>query len=265
MTIIPNRGDYDFVISLGGSCNVSSQLRHRGLRTCSFPLDWTLMVDERPVRYLPAAFRTRFGEFCLHGNVFEYEPPAVEFGVVKRRVEDRATGFRFIHQFHAPVEDEAAFARERSVLSRRIDRLYESVARADNVLFVLSTVFPYDVSLAEDILSAAEEAFPSTNIELAAMQFSAERQSAADLCGGRLHVATYQRPVNIVYDNQLTAPEWSWMDQLSITGLPTPRELRKKRLATKWKYKLWMWLGRSLEAERAGCANMRFYKFSRYQ
>lgn len=259
------RDDYDSIISLGGCCNVAAQLRHRGLRACSFPLDWTLMNDDRPIRWLPSAFRTRFRDFCLHENAFEFEPPQNEYGVVKRHVEDRASGYRLIHQFHSPLGDAKSFERERAVLVRRIDRLYDCVSRAKNVLFALSTLFPYDIRLAEDILASIGEAFPSVSAEMVAMQFSAGRNSERDLCGGRLHIATFERPVNIVYDNQLTAPEWCWMDRLSLTGQATPAELRKRRLLVKWKYKLWMWLGRSLEAGRAGCANMRFYRFSRYQ
>lgn len=259
-----NRSEYDHIISLGGSCNVASQLKHRGLRTCSFPLDWTLMPDERPVRWLPTGIRTGFRDFCVRENMRVYQAPMVEYGVTKQRLEDSVSGFRFIHQFSSTPENEAGFQKERSVLQRRIDRFNESVAKSRNVLFVLGTTFSYENRLLEDVYHALVETFPDTCIELAAVQFSAENCSIQESGNGNIHIMRCERPVNIVYDNQLTAPEWAFMDQLSLTGRLPLKELRKRSLSMKWRYKLWMWLGRSLENDGAGCANMRFYKFGRY-
>ena len=55
------------------------------------------------------------------------------------------------------------------------------------------------------------------------------------------------------------------MDGLRITGLPLPEERRKNSILLKWKFKLWMTLGKSLEENGAGCANMRFRAFDRYE
>ena len=259
-----NRSEYDFIVSLGGNCGVAGQLRHRGLRTCSFPLDWTLMTDVRPVRYLPHGLKSRFSDFCLCENMVEFEPPANEYGKMKYRLEDSLTGFRFIHHFTAPPSNEVAFKKSRAVLQRRIDRFYEIITKAKHVLFILETSFPYDFSLLDELYRALIEVFPNTKVELVAMQFSAKTCQIADLQDGNVHVLTSERFFNIVYDTQLTAHEWCFMDQLSLHGKLSPYEMRKKQLLTKWKYKLWMWLGRSLEHSGAGCANMRFYKFDRY-
>ena len=259
-----NREEYDLIVSLGGSCNVASQLRHRGLRVCSLPLDWTLMVDERPIQWLLQGIRSRFEGFCQRENVYAFEPPAEEYGTIKQRLQDKVSGFRFIHHFSATPDNEILFNKERSVIQRRIDRFYDKMSESHNVLFVLSTIFSYEQSIVEELYHAISETFPNVNIELVCIQFSARTSGVKDLINGNVHIKTCERPVNIVYDNQLTAPEWAFLDQLLLKGRRTPKELRKKCLALKIQYKLWMWLGRRLENAGAGCANMRFYKFSDY-
>lgn len=259
-----NREEYDFIISLGGNCNVSSQLKHRGLRVCSFPLDWTLMSDLRPIKYLPLGIRTRFSNFAKRENMRVFEPPANEYGAIRQRLEDSVSGFRFIHQFSSSPEDEAGFFAERSIIQRRIDRFYRKVGSSRNILFVLGTAFSFDSKLLEDIYVALQEVFSGVSIELVSIQFSADTSRMFDLMNSRIHVEQCERKCNIVYDNQLTAPEWCWMDQINLAGRLTPKEIRKRNLFIKLKYKLWMWLGRSLENAGAGCTNMRFYKFGRY-
>lgn len=259
-----NRNEYDYIVSLGGNCGVAGQLRHRGLRTCSFPLDWTFMKDDRPVRYLPSGLKSHFSDFCLRENMVEFEPAANEYGIMKQRLEDSLTGFRFIHHFTSPPNDEIAFKKARAILQKRINRFYEVISKAKHVLFILETSFSYDFSLLSELYQALDNVFPHTKIELVAIQFSAETCKTVDLQDGNIHVMTSERFFNTVYDTQLTAHEWCFMDQLSVKGKLSPREMRKKHLFIKWKYKLWMWLGRSLEHSGAGCANMRFYKFARY-
>ena len=261
------RREYDFVASLGGNCSTASQLRHRGKRPFSLPLDWTLMCDVRPVQWLPEGLRTRFAGFCLRENLVEYEPPIMEKGIKTYRYLDQATGYRFIHHFHGSVADEVLYRKVKDVMDRRIDRFYGKASAAERALFILETAFPYDTCLAQDIYRALKSAFPGDGkqIDLLIMQFRADRCHEDVLEDGHLLIARHERPVNIVYDNQFTAPEWMWMDKLRIAGVPLPEERRKRSLLVKWKYKLWATLGKSLETDGAGCANMRFRAFDRYE
>jgi len=256
--------EFDVVVSLGGNCSAASQLRMRGKRNMSLPLDWTLMRDRRPVEYLPTGFRTRFADFCKYENMTEYEPAAYEFGKYTLRARDSVSGYCFIHHFHHQLSDRAAFERDRAVLTRRIDRMYEKVERAHDVLFVLETAFEYDEALLRDIHDALCEVFPSVNVYLAAMQFAARARSSA-VYGERIFLDRHERKVNVVYDNQFTAPEWCWMDSLIIRGMPSPEQMRRSSLILKWQYKLWMTLGKRLRDAGAGCANMRFRRFDRYE
>ena len=256
--ITPNRNEYDYIISLGGNCNVSEQLKHRGLRKCSFPLDSTLMKDSKPVKWLPFGILNRFSDFALQENMEKFEAPANEYGIFKQRLEDLVSGYRFIHQFTCPPEDKEGFTKERRVIERRIKRFYDLVSKSKNVLFVLGTNFEYEDSLAKDIYNALAEAFPMVDVELICMQFAEGERNIRNLMENKIHIAKFGRRVDIVYDNQLTSVEWRWMDGVRIKGYPTVEELRKKNFWVKMRYKLWMKLGRSLERDCAGCCNMRF-------
>lgn len=59
------RQEYDCIISSGGCCNAANQLKLRGLRPVSFPFDWPLTRDDRPIRYLPKGLRNRFRDFIV--------------------------------------------------------------------------------------------------------------------------------------------------------------------------------------------------------
>ena len=259
--------EYDFVASLGGNCSAASQLKHRGKRPYSLPLDWTLMCDVRPVEWLPEGLRTRFAGLCLRENLVEYEPPIMEKGLVTYHYLDKATGFRFIHHFHGSAADDAVYGKVKEVMDRRIDRFYRKASAAKRALFILETAFPYDDGIAREIYKALISTFAGDGkrIDLLIMQFRADKCQEEILEDGHLMIARYERHVNIVYDNQFTAPEWMWMDGLRITGLPLPEERRKNSILLKWKFKLWMTLGKSLEENGAGCANMRFRAFDRYE
>ena len=256
--IMVNRDEYDCIISLGGCCDVANQLKHRGLRPCAFPLDWTLMIDDRPIRYLPEGIRSRFKQFCIRENMREFDSSSREYGVDRRRLEDVVSGFRFIHHFTVKPEEVEAFEKTRLLLQKRIDRFFDVVAKSRNVLFVLSTVFPYDAELLKDIYSALAETFPETEIELKAVQFSAKKNESFNLLGGKIHVDTYERCRCDRYDTKYTAPEWKWMDALSLHGHQSAEQLLKNNRIIKIKYKLWKWLGKSLERSGAACVSMRF-------
>ena len=254
-----NRNKYDYIISLGGCCDVANQLKHRGLRPCAFPLDWTYMIDERPIQYLPEGFRSRFKCFCLRENMHEFDSPSREYGVERRRLEDLVSGFLFFfHHFNSTPDDVEAFGKARRILQKRLDRLFDVVSKSQNVLFVLSTVFTYDAELLKDLYSALAETFPDTDIELVSMQFSSKECRSFVMLDGKIHVETYERCRCDRYDTKLTAAEWKWMDGLSLHGWRSSAEVLKNNRIVRLKYKLWKWLGKSLERSGAACVSMRF-------
>lgn len=250
------RQQYDCIISLGGCCSAASQLKLRGLRPVSLPFDWTLMRDDRPIRYLPKGLRNRFCDFCLRENMVEFEKPGREHGRLRYRLEDLNTGFCFIHHFEAPPSDENSFLKVKAVLDRRMARFFETIEKSNDVLLVLTTPFAFDPKLLEEIVVALREVFPRTNVELCVMMFSAGENKSWDSYEDALHVSLHTREVNTVYDNSLTSIEWAWLDSLVLGGRPSSRELRRSNLLLKWKYKLWKNLGKSLQRAGVACASL---------
>jgi hypothetical protein len=261
--IKPNRKSYDLIVSLGGNCSAASQIKFRGLRTCSLALDWVAMFGEKPLLYLPDGLRTRFRDFCKYENMQEFDEPRMEHGRLTYKFKDTATGFHFWHHFFAPLADREAFDRARLVLDRRLKRFYDKVAGSKNVLFVLSTPFSYDPHLAEGVVSALRDVFPDTTSELVLIQFAAPSHELVDLCDGALHAETFTRAINVVYDNSLTSTEWAWMDGLSLSGSARPPSNFLRRCITRWKYKLWKKLGKSLLKDGVAQDRMTFCQIER--
>lgn len=255
---------FDLIVSLGGNCSAAGQLRHRGLRRFSLPLDWTLMTDDKPIRALPKLLATEFVGFLEYENAYAYSAPIVEKGQLTHHIQDRFSGFKFIHHFRGQKFDQSLFNPVRKVINRRLSRFFARVRASKRVLFVLETAFPFEIHLADDVYNALERTFPVQEIHLVVMQFGAKETTTRRDRDDKYIVCTYQRDLNIVYDNQFTAPEWSWMDDLELTAYPRPEVLRKKNLLIKWAFKIWWTLGKWLEERGAGVGNMRFRKFKAY-
>lgn len=256
-----NHTDYDLIVSLGGNCGVAFQTKHRGLRHCSLPLDWALMMDEKPIRMLPELIATRFEKFCQYENMVECGAAAKERGVIKCKLDDTYSGYRMLHSFAAPFADRGKYERCLSVLKRRIERMYSLSSSSRTVLFALTTIFAFDPALLGDIYSALSDAFPGVDVEIVNMQFGAGECRQFDILGGKIHVIRLEREWNHIYDTQLTSPDWRWLDRLQITSRPSANRLRKRNLKIKFLYKLWFTIGKYLERHNAGCANMRFDKW----
>lgn len=258
-----NRKEYDLIASLGGNCSASSQIRFRGLRTCSLALDWTTFFSDKALAYIPEGLRSRFRDLCRYENMQEFDAARIEHGRLTYKFMDTATGFHFWHHFFEPLADRQAFDRQRLVLERRMDRFYSKVAESKNALFILSTPFSYDPGFDEAILSALREVFPDTTSELVAIQFASQSHERLDLCDGMLHVETFTRPINVVYDNMLTSTEWAWMDELSLSAQSRPPLGPLRSCLAKWKYKLWKNLGSSLLKDGIAKGRMPFCQIER--
>lgn len=92
--------DYDFFCSLGGSCAVSHQLKERRLRVASLPFDWLFCVSDRTIEALTECFRNDFADWMRRGNLRELAAQERGQSTIFQ-CEDTATGYRFIHDFHA--------------------------------------------------------------------------------------------------------------------------------------------------------------------
>ena len=254
---------FDMIVSLGGNCSAASQIRFRGLRTCSLALDWTTFFTDKTLKYLPEGLRSRFKGFCQYENMQEIDAARMEHGRLTYKFMDTATGFHFWHHFFAPLADRKAFDRDRLVIEHRMKRFYDKVGESKNVLFILATPFSYEPRFDEEILAALRDVFPDTVSELVAIQFAAQHHEHLDLCEGMLHVEKFTREINVVYDNMLTSAEWAWMDDLSLSGLERRQSNPLRRRILEWKYKIWKRLGNSLLKDGVAKGRMPFCQIER--
>lgn len=258
------RKDFDIILSLGGNCSAAGQLKHRGLRRCSFPLDWTWMGDEKPIRKLPVILESRFANFLQWENITHAEHARKEAGRLVFDVSDSYSGISFTHHFYGKHFDRPMFDRCRQTLQRRIERLYKEVDKSESALFILETAFAYDDSLAEDVFRSLRNTFPKCDVHLVVMEFSADECSEAWSHDEHMVIAKYHRPLNVVYDNQFTGHEWCWMDSLTMKGVDRPEIVRKRNLLVKYAFKIWWKMGKWLESKGAGVVNMRLRDFGDY-
>ena len=251
------------IVSLGGNCAAASQLKFRGMRVCSLAFDWLAMFNDKPIVYLPKGLRTRFEDFCRYENMQELGEPRMERKRLTYKFFDTVTGYHFWHHFFKPLADRTAFDRERLVLDRRLKRFYDKISKSRNVLFILATPFPFDIGLSEGVLAALRDVFPNTVPELVVIQFGAHRQAHCELCDGVIHVETVARKINVVYDNMLTAPEWAWMDDLSLSEHAHAKIGPLRNFITKHKFKLWNTIGKSLLKDGIAKGRMPFCQIER--
>ena len=246
---------YDMIVSLGGNCYVAAQLRHRGMRPYSLPLDWTYIKGPEYVAKLPELIRTKFADFCIYENMKDIGEPEMEVGKPTYKFEDTLTGFGFVHQFHAPLTDKEGFAVDRAIIQKRIDRMYKNVSQSKRVLFVLETSFTFDEAIIRSIYEALRDTFANTEVDLRVMQFGGKSLVDADI-GPHIHFTRHIRPSSLESEVYGTAAEWNWLDELRLANRPKAAELRKRNLIVKWKYSLWKALGKSLQKDGAGCVNL---------
>lgn len=246
---------YDIIVSLGGNCFVAVQLRHRGMRQYSLPLDWTYIKGPEYIAKLPDLIRTKFADFCIYENMKDIGEPEMEAGKPTYKFEDTLMGFGFVHQFHAPLTDKEGFAVDRAIIQKRIDRMYKNVSQSKRVLFVLETSFTFDEAIIRPIYEALKNTFANTEVDLRVMQFGGKKFIDVDL-DAHVHFTRHIRASSVESDVYSTAVEWNWLNQLRITGRPKALEVRKRNLLVKWKYSIWKVLGKSLQKDGAGCVNL---------
>lgn len=213
---------YDNIFSLGGNCAAAAQLRRRGLRKISTPLDWIGMASERSLRYMPVGFKTRFADLGLKENmrlVVDRPTDGRESGWSKYCYIDELTDFKFIHHFDEPIEAPGVYDAFRAIWQRRFERFFATIDSSDSTLFLLETSFTYDFSLANDIFTSISALWPEKHLALRVMQFSAEQdESMPDVLGGG-GLYRYRRMHNL-YDFSETNWEWSFLDSYIQTKPP---------------------------------------------
>jgi len=214
---------YEQIFSLGGNCAAAAQLRRRGLRKISTPLDWIGMESERSLRYMPVGFQSRFADLGLKENmrlILDRPTDGRESGWSKFCYVDEFTDFKFVHHFDDSIEAPGVYDTFRATFRRRFDRFFATIDSSSSILFLLETPFTYDCTLANDIFDSISALWPGKNIALRVMQFSASDDEAQpDMWGGG-GLYRYRRKLNL-YDFSDTNWEWSFLD--SYVQVSTPK------------------------------------------
>ncbi len=125
---------FDIVVGLGPNCACAMYLRNVLLRDFSGPFDWIgLTPFEKKVELLLNHFKD-FLEF----DYMVFSPDAhVRGGSEKFDCYiDQKSGHIFVHDFKRGVPLEKSFPEIKEKYNRRIKRLYDSIAKYDNALFV---------------------------------------------------------------------------------------------------------------------------------
>lgn len=149
----------DFIFSIGEDCACSSYLRANKLQIMSYPFDWLTK----------ASFETRIemllSDFSNFLNIEDME----FLGSYKENIDLYAnthTNFNFYHDFPADIPLEKSLPEVQEKYNRRINRLYNQIDKAQNILCVW---FSRTVHLNnEQILSAHQklsQKFPNKNIQ----------------------------------------------------------------------------------------------------
>lgn len=251
------KSEYDSIISLGGFCGAASQLRARGLRPCSYPLDWVFMDSPESIEWLATAFANDFADFAMRDNLAPIERDGVG-GLAPFKYKDLASGYCFIHHFWRSIDDGDGYAEFSRTMHRRIRRMLSCFSPGKSVLLILATIFPFERTLAERLLCSIREIFPAVEIDMHVMQFNVVFDSpqveserwpdGAPFTGGR-----YRR-ANGDYDLSRTSAEWSFLDGISLRGC----KVHKPHGLSKLYMKLWKWLSKRLRNDGYGVLGVRF-------
>ena len=251
--------EYDLIASLGGNCAVACQMKHRGLRRVALGFDWLSMDNLRTLRYFAKAMDNGFDDLALKENLGVYLPPLRNGKEMEYRYEDRLSGYKLLHHFHGEIEtDDGEYERGRRTLLKRIDRFMNLLGESKTALLVLETSFEFDDSEIFKLHEAIARRFPSVDIELYVMMFSAKEQYDKALPGIGT-VCRYQRPVDLLYDMQFTSWEWAFLDHVRLSSANTGACPSRPTGLLRLKYKLWKHCGRELEDRGYPYVAMNFF------
>ena len=222
--------EFDAIISLGGNCAVAHNTRIRDLRSCSFPFDWLLMDDPRPIDYLAHGFETSFSDLCLKENLVELV--GAERGMEKPgrlQFYDKISGWKFIHHFNETADFGEEYRRVYSVLHRRISRMLDMFDSGGRFLLVLAPTFSVDKACLLKLKSVLAHKYPRSSFFFLVMSFC--EQTAGVEALDDLIYCRVARAQNI-YDFTKTNLEWSFLDRLRLTNPRKGTRIHKVRL---WK------------------------------
>jgi len=189
------------------------QLRRRGLRTCSLPFDWLFHVDDSLLSALSTSLDEDFANWLLLENLEELKGD--ERGTSPHyQYKDTHTGFRFIHDFHKPLEAPGEYLRVKRQYQKRIKRLYSLIDQAESFLMVLNCKWPLGVDKIRAFQASISRKWPGKKGRLVIVAFSQPEDARIEF-GDDCVIIKRRRPEN-AYDYFQTNFEWEFLDSIVL-------------------------------------------------
>lgn len=215
---------YDLVFSLGANCSAAHNLKIRQLRPFALPLDWTYMVDEKPLVWLRSAFASGFSGFCEWENLEEIlpgHPEYTDFHKGRRKFIDKLTGYRFINHFMVSGTAEEDYRAGYCAIKRRIERLFDALSTHQRFLLVLGSRHPVHCETLIGLRSSLSELFPGKLFDIDTVEFNAA-EDIEDVPADGMRVRRFRRDWN-AYDTEGKNWEWHFLDDVCSTLKPKKR------------------------------------------
>jgi len=246
-------GKYDFCISFGACCAGAMQLKRRNLRLASMPFDWVRGGShEQFVGTMATLLETNFDGWCLYENLEPVEKGKFDYPIIdpmEVTVWDRRHDMGFFHDFRYNIFApdgrpyyEGIYERYR----RRIDRLYEFLGKAESVFGIL--IAPEGPFAKESVVAfkrRLDALRPNVRFTLANVTFQApERKVEEDRENGILYVDLDRK--THPYDFGHTSFEWSFLDEVKLTGRIAPAKEGKGKVTASTGMPFWYRLHRRL-------------------
>ncbi len=234
---------FDLLVPFGMSCAAAMQMRQRGLRQASYPLDWqAITVDDALDRTLKQ-METHFATWLLRENI-SFLPLRPE-NKNHRSIYDEGTAREFPHDFTTEPLQEEEYQAITSRYRRRIERLYADIQASARVCFVIAGTA---TQLTPELLRCAQERlaalFPQQKIAIFAVVYKADTFGEKVISDDILCFMT-PRALGF-YDMERSPYEWAWLDTVTLTqrikpaGVPTSGTVHcRYTWKTKMIYKLY--------------------------
>lgn len=222
--------EYDAVVSLGGSCASCLQIRKRELQTQAYPFDYVFCEDAQfQFHILGKLFATDFAHWLQRENIVPLAKN--ERGISDLyQYKDAYTGFRYIHDFKKPVEDDEMYQAFYEKYTRRLKRLYEKIENSKRILFVSDAVSRLKVADIKPLLGVLNKKWKHKTFDIAVLNFNAPQDEV--IKEKHIKIVNIKRLKNN-YD--FFGMNYEWGEILDSVKLTEPADCDKKSFFKKIK------------------------------
>ena len=198
---------FDLVVSLGGNCAAAHQLLYKNFRTAAYPFDWTYFTSDEAVYQLAKGFKEEFKNYALKEN-FE-ELPVNPSHPDRIQYKDKYGKIIWANHFNYGKDD---YNEVKEKLTRRFERLINSIKKAHRIIFVFSVSFKIEPDAFFVLLDTLDELYPDKHIEIKVVSFNADKNYKYK--NNNIEIFYYKRQMNDS-DYGSTNKEWDFLDKIN--------------------------------------------------